>query len=713
MNCRYLLSLVLLTLIIYPSQAQINDHLIGSPFGGVSSISLNPAINNHNKTFEFNLYNFNWKKDFFSSNYYDSKVNDLSTIREDYKMVFTGVMFTTDVKAANRTHQWGFGLSNHRYGTFRYETESQTSRQHFYQNNQDRDFTNQNVSQYRHQYADLGLTVAYNLIATKRMQFNLGATVKQIRGEHLQIGYVRGMTRQFPSESIQNSYFFNYRNPDWINDGENAFQEASLFTKAEDDQPTSFAGDFGFEFQVRKAEGVLRYVMDDSARAQEDINQTLFKIGGSISNVGANLEYQRGDADVTADGVYALNTSGVSDDFKLEVSVPQNLLAYVDFSLGKVFSMNMNFRQFSYQTFDGSEYVSKKEQTIGIIPRFEKKGVGVYVPVQYGLESDRGNVEIGAAMRIYWLSFRLDNLMTYFSDANTPSGMQLGVFIPIHRKMPKDTDKDWVSDELDECPNDAGFWYTKGCPDADGDSVPDRSDLCAFEFGTRATYGCPDKDGDGIRDSEDECDSIFGVEAFKGCPDTDGDGVPDKEDRCELDPGPAEEYGCPDTDGDGLFDHEDVCDEEFGLPIHKGCPIDSDNDGIYDHEDNCPTQAGDRANKGCPYSDKDRFDAKMFTFTEDFMWDVGAGTISNDRSLEILDEVVDFVDDNMDYILTITILPEDSTATSIELAEERVDVLVRMLLDTGLDDSRLEIEVAENEYFEGKFTKFSVRLEDY
>jgi hypothetical protein len=61
-----------------------------------------------------------------------------------------------------------------------------------------------------------------------------------------------------------------------------------------------------------------------------------------------------------------------------------------------------------------------------------------------------------------------------------------------------------------------------------------------------------DADGDGVTDDQDDCPNEAGPESNNGCPeqqpgDDDGDGVLNDQDQCPADPGPASNAGCPVT----------------------------------------------------------------------------------------------------------------------------------------------------------------------
>ncbi len=127
-------------------------------------------------------------------------------------------------------------------------------------------------------------------------------------------------------------------------------------------------------------------------------------------------------------------------------------------------------------------------------------------------------------------------------------------------QLVKDTDGDGITDDKDNCPNEAGPKENNGCPDKDrdGDGVIDRLDKCPDKAGPKERDGCPeeDRDHDGIPDSADKCpddpEDKDGFEDADGCPDPDNDkdGIPDTADKCPNEPetknGYQDEDGCPD-----------------------------------------------------------------------------------------------------------------------------------------------------------------------
>jgi outer membrane protein OmpA-like peptidoglycan-associated protein len=154
--------------------------------------------------------------------------------------------------------------------------------------------------------------------------------------------------------------------------------------------------------------------------------------------------------------------------------------------------------------------------------------------------------------------------------------------------------------------HNVGVAINFGGKDSDRDGVYDQYDDCPNTAGLPAFNGCPDNDGDGIENSKDSCPDVAGLAQFDGCPDSDGDGVPDTKDACVNEAGSVEMNGCPDSDGDSVADNVDNCADVAGPADNNGCPWpDSDSDGVLDKDDKCPNAAGLSAYNGCPIPAKE------------------------------------------------------------------------------------------------------------
>ena len=90
--------------------------------------------------------------------------------------------------------------------------------------------------------------------------------------------------------------------------------------------------------------------------------------------------------------------------------------------------------------------------------------------------------------------------------------------------------------------------------------------------GVAVNFGGKDSDRDGVYDQYDDCPNQPGLPAFNGCPDNDGDGIENSKDACPDVAGLAEFGGCPDSDGDGVLDKDDKCPSTAGVSSNNGCP---------------------------------------------------------------------------------------------------------------------------------------------
>jgi len=200
-----------------------------------------------------------------------------------------------------------------------------------------------------------------------------------------------------------------------------------------------------------------------------------------------------------------------------------------------------------------------------------------------------------------------------------------------------------------------------------------------------------DKDKDGITDDLDQCPDLPGTVLTKGCPDKDGDGIADKDDHCPDVPGTLQYYGCPvpDKDADGIPDDQDKCPDVAGLKKYNGCPVpDADHDGVSDEEDQCPNVAGDKDNHGCPKVTKEQ-QQKIDYAAKRIQFEFKSTEISS-SSFQLLDEVVAILKSNP----TLKIRIEGHTSGPVKesntiLSQKRADSVKEYLINKGIGSDRI------------------------
>jgi outer membrane protein OmpA-like peptidoglycan-associated protein len=257
-----------------------------------------------------------------------------------------------------------------------------------------------------------------------------------------------------------------------------------------------------------------------------------------------------------------------------------------------------------------------------------------------------------------------------------------------------DRDGDGIKDDVDKCPDDPedfdGFQDADGCPDPDNDNdgIPDVVDRCPDvpenRNGFQDADGCPDtqdgdRDGDGIPDSKDKCpdepEDRDGFQDADGCPDpdNDNDGIPDTLDKCPNDP----------EDKDGFQDAD-------------GCPDpDNDQDGIPDVKDKCPnepeTYNGFEDEDGCPDKGSVIIQDNNIVILDKIQFAYNSAEILP-ASNKILDAVATTLVHHPEFVLIEVAGHADERGSddyNLRLTQDRVNSVVRALVERGLDASHL------------------------
>jgi outer membrane protein OmpA-like peptidoglycan-associated protein len=199
----------------------------------------------------------------------------------------------------------------------------------------------------------------------------------------------------------------------------------------------------------------------------------------------------------------------------------------------------------------------------------------------------------------------------------------------------------------------------------DKDAIINADDLCPDQAGIFATKGCPDKDGDGIADAQDKCPETAGLSKYGGCP-------------------------IPDRDKDGINDELDQCPDIAGIAKYNGCPIpDADKDGVNDEEDKCVNEPGTKANNGCPEIKKEIVE-KVSLAARQIQFKVRSDVLTA-PSLKVLDEVVEALKSEPGVQITVEGHSSlDGTAeANLLLSQKRADNVKRYMVSKGIPAERI------------------------
>ena len=244
--------------------------------------------------------------------------------------------------------------------------------------------------------------------------------------------------------------------------------------------------------------------------------------------------------------------------------------------------------------------------------------------------------------------------------------------------------------------------------------------------GTPPSKSKRDTDKDGIPDDVDDCPLQPGSAAWHGCPtpDTDHDGVDDDHDSCRTIPGVARYNGCPvpDTDHDGIDDDHDSCRTVPGLARYHGCPIpDRDGDGLNDEVDQCPDSAGPVSNHGCPLPApviKKETTEQVNFIAHNILFNSSSDQLS-DVSFPPLDQLAALLMEHPELNLRIEGYTDNSgiPAKNLVLSRQRAEMVKKYLIGKGISANRLSSEgfgqehpIANNHTAAGKAANRRVEL---
>ena len=271
-----------------------------------------------------------------------------------------------------------------------------------------------------------------------------------------------------------------------------------------------FGVDLGVVYEWRPKYQTFLYDMDGKKGLQRpDVNKYRLRAAFAINDLGGikyqsandnrkfeftdnltNFDLNQLDADDLEGFNNKVNTlvSEAKAEYVVEESsffmnTPAHITASVDYLVVKNFYVNANalLGMPMYKNPNRSIYRSN----FAITPRYEHPFFSVAVPMSY---SAVYGPRIGLSTRLSpYIAIGTSNLKPFFSAQRDVKVNGLDLFVafkvPIAKRVPRDTDRDLVSDKVDLCIKTPGTWQFKGCPDTDNDGVQDSEDRCPTEAG--------------------------------------------------------------------------------------------------------------------------------------------------------------------------------------------------------------------------------------
>jgi hypothetical protein len=214
-----------------------------------------------------------------------------------------------------------------------------------------------------------------------------------------------------------------------------------------------FGGDLGIIYEYRP--DAQLYTRNNNGRRFVDPtrNKYVYKIGFSLVDVGF-IKYK---ADIQTNELFGVNevilpqtyskfkgfedviatTNGIFGDANSNtnsfiVLMPASAIFTFDYHLAENYYLNINWRQ---HLLSGNRRGMIGYSSVSIVPRMEKKGLEVSIPIS--LENNYKNFNLGFSARYYGLFVGSDNLTGWLNIFN-PRGLSVyaGAFIPVYHQLP-------------------------------------------------------------------------------------------------------------------------------------------------------------------------------------------------------------------------------------------------------------------------------------
>lgn len=360
--------------------------------------------------------------------------------------------------ALDRRRAIGFGISAHAYGwaqTSPFTVEDTVnSLRSFLNIQQERDFTGKLSSS---GWIELHATYAQTWIDNPVARLNGGLTIKIMRGisgafariDALQVRertLPQGNVYQFPQLSMKYGYSSNYDQ-----------QVASSTYDFLNHSQGSLVADIGVEYLIKKQEPVNYYAPDPYYDYWWKIGISVLDIGHNRFRYGQQSRYVSQVQNNVTDSIVERKLTGINSlaqfndslqtlvvqmnslNGMFAISNPTRLIIDVDHPLQGHFSFNASLT-IPLATFThGDAGIIKSNEWLMFTPRWEKKRVGIYLPLQYTVAQ---RFWVGLAARAGPLLLGIHHIPGLFSSRQlTQSGGYIAITIRPDRLVPAHRDK--------------------------------------------------------------------------------------------------------------------------------------------------------------------------------------------------------------------------------------------------------------------------------
>ena len=460
-------------LITLCSNAQVNQVLQASQFGGITNVSYNPAIADNPFKFDMNLLSVGAGVE---NNYVgitpkvvsnQSLINDPNfqsnelkeRLNGNPKSLFLGMQVQGPLSfmvsfGKKRNNKNAIAISWHTNSIFNISGVSQDlARSAYYGFGSKADsitgfnyqsLTNQNLAITALAWADFGATYSRVLYDKGDHMIKAGVTGKAIMG-------LRGM---FLSSKSINYKVRNYDTLD-INNSDLSYGHSNGLTSSptlaellNDKSKISFAADLGLVYEWRPDKEKFKYDYDCQSWYRNDINKYKLAVGFSVIDIGRVLFQRPGDvnsyhADIQG---WDLSTSGINGvasfdsvlnskpaNFKatqsgsFKIWLPTRFNIFVDYEIWKGFGLNLGGT--ISPVFASAANQVHYPTSISFTPRYDMKWFGFYIPLNY---NQYGNFGAGVGLRAGPIFVSSSNVITAFAYKYTYAvNIQAGLKITI------------------------------------------------------------------------------------------------------------------------------------------------------------------------------------------------------------------------------------------------------------------------------------------